>query len=166
MNNLSIRKATACDINLIRDLASNVWNQTYGSVHSQEQLDYMFEQMYSIQSLSNQLSDGHHFYILYSNNDPAGYFSFQQTKTDFFVLHKLYLLPDFQGIGAGKYMFTAIVSLIKEIHPEPCTLELTVNRKNTAIRFYEQMGMKAHRESDEPIGNGYYMNCLYMQMII
>ena len=43
----SIEKATLADCPLIQTLASNIWEPTYGSILSREQLDYMFEMMYS-----------------------------------------------------------------------------------------------------------------------
>jgi len=42
----SIRRATAEDIPLLRELCFKVWPQTYASIVSQEQIDYMLEKMY------------------------------------------------------------------------------------------------------------------------
>ena len=52
------------------------------------------------------------------------------------------------------------------VHPAPCTMELNVNRSNRAVRFYEKMGMRKLRESDFPIGDGYYMNDYIMGLEI
>jgi len=166
MQNFTLHKATSKDKSLIRQLAAATWNHTYAGVHSQEQLDYMFEQMYSDESLTKQMEKRHTFFICMDMEQPAGYVSVNQKDGDLFVLQKLYISPDYQGKGVGKYLFNAAISHIKQIHPSPCTMELTVNRQNPAIQFYERMGMKAFRESDEPIGNGYFMNCLYMRMKI
>ena len=73
-------------------------------------------------------------------------------------LQKIYVLPYYQGAHCGSFLFREAVKYIKEIHPEPCMLELNVNRNNKALHFYEHMGMKKLREGDFPIGNGYYMN--------
>ena len=72
------------------------------------------------------------------------------TSTDCELIHKLAWQIFPETYKAVKY--------IKEIHPEPCMLELNVNRNNKALHFYEHMGMKKLREGDFPIGNGYYMN--------
>ena len=53
----SIEKATLADCPLIQTLASNIWEPTYGSILSREQLDYMFEMMYSNESLQKQMSE-------------------------------------------------------------------------------------------------------------
>ena len=44
---ITIRQATKEDITLIRDLAQIIFPHTYGSMLSQEQIDYMMEWMYS-----------------------------------------------------------------------------------------------------------------------
>lgn len=168
MKKFSLRKVTSSpeDCLLINQLATQVWNPTYKDIHSQEQLDYMFEQMYSLDSLSKQIENGHTFFIGYEENKPVGYVSVEQKEDDLFYLQKLYILPAYQGTGAGKFLFQSAVNYIKDIHPGKCILELNVNRQNPAIRFYEHMGMKKFRESDDPIGNGYMMNSLYMRMEI
>ena len=53
----SIEKATLADCPLIQTLASNIWEPTYGSILSREQLDYMFEMMYSNESLQKQMQE-------------------------------------------------------------------------------------------------------------
>lgn len=64
----------------------------------------------------------------------------------------------------GKKLFERAVSAIKEVHPEPCRMELNVNRQNPALGFYEHMGMEKVREGDFPIGDGFYMNDYIMGM--
>ena len=37
-------------------------------------------------------------------------------------------------------------------------MELNVNRHNSAVVFYEHLGMRRDRQGDFPIGHGYFMN--------
>lgn len=64
------------------------------------------------------------------------------------------------------FLFKEAIKYIKEIHPEPCLMELNVNRNNKALQFYQHMGMRKLREGDFPIGNGYYMNDYIMGLDI
>lgn len=164
--NFKLRKADENDILLINQLASKVWYHTYSDVHSQEQLEYMFAEMYSPDNLIKQMSEGHTFYIGYDGETPVGYMSIHQKEKDLFYLEKLYVMPEAQGTGAGKFLFKAAIKAIKTIHPRPCILELNVNRKNKAIEFYQRMGMEKFREVDTSIGGGYMMNSAYMRMRI
>lgn len=155
----SIRKATVDDCELIRKLAEVVFPATYQEILSREQLDYMMEWMYSIDSLIKQMTEeGHVYFIAYKEDEACGYVSIQPESKDLFHLQKIYVLPYFQGHHLGEKLFRTAIDYIKEIHPEPCRMELNVNRNNKALQFYEHLGMKKVREGDFHIGNGYYMN--------
>jgi len=166
MHGYSIREADQTDCELIRQLASQVWFVTYRDVHTQEQLEYMFEEMYEPCKLEQQMEAGHAFFIGYDQQIPFGYFSIEQKDTNLFYLQKLYVLPAWQGKGAGKFLFLSAVDRIKKQHPRRCLLELNVNRQNPAIHFYERMGMIRYKESDDPIGEGFIMNNCFMRMEI
>lgn len=99
----------------------------------------------------------HVYFIAYEECEAAGYVSIQPQGKDLFHLQKIYVLPYYQGAHCGSFLFREAVKYIKEIHPEPCMLELNVNRNNKALHFYEHMGMKKLREGDFPIGNGYFL---------
>lgn len=152
------RKATEADIPLIRSLAGVAFPATYRELLSPAQLDYMMEWMYSEQSLREQLRGGHVFYIASCDGEPCGYVSVERQGERLFHLQKIYVLPRFQGCGAGAFLFRTAVAHVRALQPEACRMELNVNRGNRALRFYEHMGMRRLREGDFPIGGGFYMN--------
>jgi hypothetical protein len=142
---LTIRKATTEDCNLINELAAKVFPTTYCEILSSEQLEYMFQWMYSPENICKQITENGHVYFISSINDaPCGYVSVEH--------------------NVGKFLFEQAVNYIREIHPEPCLMELNVNRNNKAVLFYEHLGMKKLREGDFHIGNGYYMNDYIMDL--
>ena len=162
-----IKKATLENIDIIRSLASVVFPHTYKEILSPEQLEYMMEWMYSVESLNKQmLEDGHIYYLAYRGNEPAGYLSIQPEGEHTFHLQKIYVLPSFQGMKLGKMLFEQAIKAIKELHPTPCQMRLNVNRYNKALTFYQKMGMHKVDEGDFPIGNGYYMNDYIMGLDI
>ena len=145
----TIRKATVADCELIHKMAKEVFPATYKEILSPEQLDYMMDWMYAPSNVRKQMEEeGHVYSIAYKENEPCGY------------------LPRFQGTHCGSFLFKEAIKCIKEIHPEPCLMELNVNRNNKALQFYEHMGMRKLREGDFPIGNGYYMNDYIMGLDI
>lgn len=161
----TIQKATTEDIPLINKMAQEVFPATYKEILSPEQLDYMMNWMYSVESLRKQMEEeGHIYYIAYKECEPAGYVSIQPEGEHLFHLQKIYVLPHFQGCQLGKLLFKQAIEAIKEIHPGPCEMHLNVNRNNKALLFYERMGMKKVDEGDFHIGNGYYMNDYIMGM--
>lgn len=162
----TLRKATLEDIPVIHKLAEEVFPATYDDILTPEQIDYMMDWMYSPENLCKQMEEGHIYYIAYEGSEAAGYVSIQSEGKDLFHLQKIYVLPRFQKNHVGKLLFRQAIRAIKELHPEPCRMELNVNRKNPALGFYEHMGMQKVREGDFPIGNGYYMNDYIMGMDI
>lgn len=159
---LSLRIASENDIPLIRALAKICFYDTYRKILSAEQLDYMYDMMYSLVSLSLQFSEGHHYVLAYLGEECAGYVSYQMDKDNSAHLHKLYILPAFQGEGIGRDMIEHVFEKVKEhYHGDPCYVELNVNRQNCAYHFYKKLGMNEVASGDFPIGRGYYM-CDYI----
>ena len=155
---LTIRDASERDIDLIRRLAGEAFPATYRELLTPGQLDYMMEWMYSEASLRRQLAEGHHYFIAETDGEPCGYVSVERQGERLFHLQKIYVLPRFQGCGAGAFLFRTAVAHVRALQPEACRMELNVNRGNRALHFYEHMGMRRLREGDFPIGNGFYMN--------
>ena len=152
----TIRKAAADDIPLIRDLCFKVWPQTYSSIVSQEQIDYMLEKMYSPASLQNQMDAGSQFIIVYEEDEPVGFAAYFEKAPSVFKLDKIYVLLSQQGKGTGRFMIGYIVDEIKQ--RGATALQLQVNRNNKAKDFYEKLGFVIIDEKDFDIGNGYFMN--------
>ena len=48
----------------IHDLASRIWENTYGKILSKEQLDYMFDMMYAPDNILKQMEELHHQYFI------------------------------------------------------------------------------------------------------
>ena len=103
----SIEKATLADCPLIQTLASNIWEPTYGSILSREQLDYMFEMMYSNESLQKQMSELHHqFFIIYADGVPSGYLSIETVEKDLYEFQKIYSFLFFSQKNPCLYSYT------------------------------------------------------------
>ena len=157
-----IKKAEIDDIPLIRELTFRVWPQTYASILSQEQIDYMLEMMYSEFSLKNQMTkDGCQFIIVYENGNPVGFASYSEEETHRWKLNKIYVLQNQQGKGTGKHMINYIIEEIKKQNAN--SLYLQVNRYNNAKSFYEKLGFAEIDFINLDIGNGYFMNDYVME---
>jgi GNAT superfamily N-acetyltransferase len=157
----TIRKATDDDIPLIRDLCFKVWPQTYASILSQEQIDYMLDKMYGAVSLQNQMDAGSQFIIVYEEDEPVGFAAYFEKAPSVFKLDKIYVLLSHQGKGTGRFMIDHIVDMIKQ--RGATALQLQVNRCNKAKNFYEKLGFVVIDEKDFDIGHGYFMNDYVME---
>ncbi len=161
---ISIKRATEDDLLIIHNLAHKIWPNAYGDILSPDQLEYMLDLFYSHASLQRQFSDlKHDFLIILHENNPAGFASFSQKEANnstTYRLHKIYLLPQLQGTGAGKLLLEYIINSIKTLGG--ISLELNVNRNNKARFFYQKIGFKITSEEDIDIGKGYFMNDFVM----
>ncbi len=163
----SLRRASEADIESIRRLAGEVFPATYREILSPAQLDYMMAWMYAPETLAHELRQpAFAWFLVACEGEPCGYLSIEQEAEALFHLQKIYLLPRFQGLGAGAWLFGQAVAYIREQGSGSCRMELNVNRHNRAVGFYERMGMRKLREGDFPIGGGYYMNDYIMGLTI
>lgn len=160
----TIRIATTKDIPLIRQLAEQVFPETYKNIITPEQCRYMMDMMYSEESLRRQMTkEGHVYQLLSVDGEAAGYVSVQPIESDLYELQKIYVLPRFQGRHLGRTLFDAAVALVKKLHPEPCRIFLHVNRYNKAKTFYEHLGLEVTKQGDYDIGHGFFMNDYIME---
>lgn len=162
---LQIRRASPDDIPIIRQLADVVFRDTYRTILSPEQLEYMMEWMYSEASLQRQMGqDGHVYFLGEVMGHPCGYVSvqplgLQEDGSFLFELQKIYVLPQYHGRQIGRQLYDHICLFVRQAaNGWPCRIELHVNRHNQSVNFYKHLGMEILREGDFPIGHGYYMN--------
>ena len=162
---LEIKQAGVSNIGLVQDLAFTTWPAAYGNIISPAQLKYMLDLIYSKEALTNQIENLHHrFIIVYDNDTAIGFASYSPRHTadqTVYRLHKLYVLPNQQGKGTGKFLLNFIIEEIK--HSGAKTLELNVNRHNVAFHFYTKLGFNIAKEEDIDIGEGYFMNDYVME---
>ena len=155
----SLRQAGIEDIPIIRDLAYIIWPEAYGTILSPEQLSYMLDRFYSIPPLELQLKDYDHNFILVLNEGiPVGFASFspKQNGKDVIRLHRIYISPQEQGNGTGKFLLQNVIEGAKQLGGTK--LELNVNQYNKARFFYLKQGFIMIGEEDIEIGEGYFMN--------
>ncbi len=151
MNTLSIKLASIEDIPAIVKIAYDTWFVTYQDVISQAQIEYMFGEMYTPESIYKQMDFYKHaFLILYQAKMPIGFASFGKLEEPIntYKLHKLYLLPIEQNKGFGRMLLNEVEKQVADLGADH--LHLNVNRKNPALSFYEKLGYEIIETVDIP----------------
>jgi ribosomal protein S18 acetylase RimI-like enzyme len=145
---MKIRIATKLDIPVISDLAEKTWWPSYSQIISDEQISFMLQDMYSAESLLEQMNAGIEFLILERENMALGFaaYSLVDAQNQVFKLHKLYVLPSEQGLGTGKKLIDEVSSSAKLKGGK--ILELNVNRGNSAQHFYKKMAFEIYQTLD------------------
>ena len=153
---IQIREATQDDINIIHQLAHEIWPITYQRLLSADQLEYMLDLIYSESSLKKQFDADHNFLIVEEDKYPVAFADYGLLKDDVYKLHKIYVLPNQQGKSIGKILISYVINAVKKQNAS--ALLLNVKRDNKAKYFYEHLGFKVISEEDIDIGNGYILH--------
>jgi len=151
----------------IASIARRTWPSAYGEILVPGQIEYMLGMMYSHDALREQMSSKQHRFLIAESVAEArgasvGFTSFQLDfpQPGITKIHKLYVLPEAQHLGAGK----RLVGHIREaVIATQQALTLNVNKNNRARAFYARLGFQVVGEEVIDIGNGYLMDDVIMQ---
>jgi ribosomal protein S18 acetylase RimI-like enzyme len=162
---IHLEKINKNQLPVIKDLAYTIWPSTYGEILSIEQLNYMLANFYSVENLENQMDKGQVFELLCDENEVVGFvaYEFNCKKSDLLKIHKIYLLPETQGKGFGKFMIDEVIKIAKMNNQKG--MFLNVNKYNTAKLFYEKLGFTITKEEVIDIGNNYIMDDYQMELL-
>lgn len=152
-------------LSIVSDLAYAIWPATYGEILSKAQLDYMLANFYALTNLKNQMHAGQVFELVFEDNNVIGFVSYEFNckKTKLLKIHKIYLLPETQGKGFGKFLIDEIVRIAKSNDQKG--IFLNVNKYNKAKFFYDKVGFVVSKEEVIDIGNDYVMDDYVMELI-
>lgn len=161
-----IIKAEQKDISTIQDLAKKSWNFAYANIITQEQIDYMLDLMYSEETLTQHFENpNYQYYLIQENNEFLGFIGFEfHQEPETTKLHRIYFLKEAQGKGLGKKALEFVINKAKNANDK--RVILTVNKNNSAQKFYESQGFQVYEEAIFDIGKGYVMDDYLMEFII
>ena len=144
------------DFKQVYQLASEIWNNNYNGIISQDQINYMLNLMYNPERLQQDLNEGYQWEFIYHNNNLIGYIAYVIKGARVF-LSKIYLKTSVQGMGLGKLALNRLKKYAKINNSK--AVYLTVNKGNIkGIRAYKKSGFTIIAEEITDIGNGYVMD--------
>lgn len=156
---IEIVAANKKQIPIIRELAEQVWPQTFSSILSLSQIDYMMEMMYSVASIEKQMIDGHLFAVAREDKVNVGYVSYEvnYNNSGKTKIHKLYVSPQYQQRGIGKAMVEYVSQNALILGSN--VVFLNVNKHNKgAIDFYNKLHFVLVKKEEIDIGGGFIMD--------
>ena len=153
-----IEPVDEADLPKVRDLAERIWRSSYAGLLSPGQIEYMLDWMYSPERLRRDWTSGVVFHWPIVDQIPVGYMA---TQTDphaaVLHLHKLYVLPQFQGKGLGGRLLEHAFQAATQVGCR--TVRLHVNKGNLrAIACYHRHGFLKEASVVNDIGGGYFMD--------
>ncbi|OYW83062.1 MAG: hypothetical protein B7Z26_01610 [Asticcacaulis sp. 32-58-5] len=143
-----IRRIEADELYIVQSLAQRIWPNSYDGVIAPHQIDAMLAEIYALDTLEQDMEAlGHVFWIIsYAvPGEPPVDTGFASAYKDGSTLwiKKLYILPEYQGLGLGKALMHNALE-----HFAPAThLSLYVNKGNEkAIDYYKYNGLQVITE--------------------
>lgn len=157
--NLIIRKALEKDLEKISEILTKTWDKTYKSILPPEVINHIKSNWHNKENLKKQLnSNSILFNMIEIDNVSIGIITVK-IKDKHFHISRLYILPEFQGKGIGKYV---INQLIDKYKIDKITLDVEVSNQN-AINFYKNLGFNIDKIDYMNI-NGFELETYFMEI--
>ena len=151
-------------LQLIRDVAAEVWPQTFADILSPEQISYMLEMMYAVPVLEKEYDNGVKFRFITADQVPCGFIACYEygNEHNTIKLDKLYLDPEYHKLGIGSQAIQYVVDSAREAGYDRVILNVNKNNQR-AIRAYKRNGFKVRESVKNDIGNGFFMDDYVME---
>lgn len=162
---MNIRPLAKEELPKVQSIAHRTWPSTFANILSPEQIEYMLNWMYSLEMLESQVDNRHIFLLAEEEGKELGFAGFELNYSEGpkAKLHKIYLLPEAQGKGAGKALILEVADRARKAGQK--SLLLNVNKYNQkAIDFYSRIGFNEIYKEVIDIGNGYVMDDVVMEL--
>lgn len=161
---ISYKDLSFQDINTVQNLAKEIWSITYLSIISQQQIDFMLNEMYSETKIKENISQNHYWKLIYFNEKIVGFTHFYP-KDSLMFLAKIYVLEEFQRKNIGKETMSLIQKIALELNLSK--IQLRVNKNNQkAINAYLKNNFKIVNEDILHLTNEYVMDDYILEKII
>lgn len=163
---IEIRKLAPVEMNIVHELAHEIWPESYKDIISTEQINYMLDWMYDVNTLTEQALTGHLFYLISEYGQRKGFIALEPNYPveNTLRVHKLYVLPESQGKGFGRKLLNQAIDVCFDL--DMYTLNLNVNKANKAVDVYKHIGFEVVREEVLKIGKGFEMDDFVMELKI
>ena len=151
-------------LQVVRDIAAEVWPKTFAPILPPEQIPYMMNMMYAPEVMERELAEGYRFAALLVDGAPSGYVSWSPypPAPGTAKLHKVYLLTACHGRGFGRLMLDYVTGVCREAGY--LRLRLNVNKHNErAISVYLRNGFEVVESVKNDIGGGFFMDDYVME---
>ena len=136
-------------------MATAIVREHYDPIIGKEQNDYMIQKFQTADAIKEQLEHGSQYYFVSDKRRRVGFLAFYPRENAMY-LSKLYLYKDERGKGYSRQMLDFVIRNARNIGLT--SIELNVNRNNSAIHAYEKLGFKVIRAEKNDIGAGFFMD--------
>jgi diamine N-acetyltransferase len=161
--NLAVRKANDYDAEMISLIGKISFRKAYGNVFDKNNLEEYLKNVYNPDKIEVSINkDDNAWFVAELDGRPAGFAKLRKFSLNDEIesvsqmqLEKMYVLPEYQGSGAGTLMLDEILNLVHELSPDYIWLDVLVGNEK-AIRFYERNGFKKETTYHQGFGSQHF----------
>lgn len=172
MNPISIRKVTANELPILREMSIRTFLDSFAAVNSESDMqDYISKSRSPEQILEEFSNPESAFYFALSDEKPIGYMKLNSGKAQIenrdqnsFEIQQIYVDKGFQNQRIGQLLFDKAISIASEAKCD--FIWLGVWEKNPgAIRFYEKNGFEVYGKHSFRLGSDLQSDLLMKRKI-
>ncbi|RZU01573.1 ribosomal protein S18 acetylase RimI-like enzyme [Kribbella rubisoli] len=146
---IAVRRAEPSDVDAIRQIGLTTWPVAYAGLVPEAFITDGLAQWWSVEAVERGISKG--ITLVATDSDALLGMVGLGREEDFWVMWKLYVLPDQQGKGIGKALLDAAIAALPDGTPELLLDVLVANEQ--AIGFYRSQGFtEAKRTPNRDLG--------------
>ncbi|WP_371401617.1 GNAT family N-acetyltransferase [Kribbella sp. NBC_00662] len=146
---IAVRRAELSDVDAIRQIGLTTWPVAYAGLVPEAFITHGLAEWWSVEAVERGISRG--ITLVAADGDALVGMVGLGREEDFWVMWKLYVLPDHQGKGVGKALLDAAIAALPDGTPELLLDVLVAN--DQAIGFYRSQGFtEAKRTPDRDLG--------------
>ncbi len=143
------RQITLAELEIVRDLALQIWPKCYRRTIAPDQIDEMVSALFDLDSLETDMSErGHIYWVVRVGQRDVGFASAHIEGSRVWIT-KLYVLSDYRGFGLGK----TLIQAVQDFFAPARHLALCVHKDHaTAVDFCLRSGFNIDCEIPFSLG--------------
>lgn len=136
-------------------MATEIVREHFDPIIGKAQNDYMIGKFQTVAAIKEQIEHGYEYFFVNDGEKRIGFLAFYP-REDAMYLSKFYLYKKERGHGHSREMMDFVIKAACE--RGLTSVELNVNKNNSAVYAYEKLGFKVIRTEKNDIGSGFYMD--------
>lgn len=150
---MKLQKALITDISELKQICIDSYSRNFYDHWNEGGLEWYLEKEFSLEKLkSDLLSKDKEYYFIKDGYKNIGFVKIRNNVNEELdlensvELEKIYVLPDYKGMGIGKAALNGIIKRVKERGNKNIFL-CVIDSNANAIAFYEKLGFKFHSKT-------------------
>lgn len=155
MEFIKLSKDDINEITQMSEMATEIVRDHFDPIIGEAQNTYMIDKFQTVASITDQLEHGYQYFFVCKQNKRVGFLAFYPRENAMY-LSKFYLYKNERQKGYSKKMLDFVIDHTRKAGLP--SIELNVNRNNSACLAYDHLGFKVIRTEKNDIGCGYSMD--------